>query len=286
MPKHLILLVHGINGHSTDLEYFKNEFITRLGDSEYVVRATDSHTLKTNHGIDICGSLIAHEIKEIIIKENITSFSCVGHSMGGLTLRYALGILEAEKVLDNVELVNFITLATPHLSSIAWEKLLWQIAPVAKTLGVPSLLMGPTGKQLFLQDIDDYNNKALLERMATDSQFMAPLSRFKRRIIYGNMAYDVSVHFGTAMILRRQQNLGLDWKSSEVKLVVIENEVSEKLHGHEAVERIVQSLQKLNWVRVGIKPSRWLTAHTDIVSQHRQEAKIIFEDLWNRINHL
>ena len=282
--QHLVFLVHGINGHSTDLEYFEKEFKSRLSDSSHIVKSTDSHTLKTNHGIDVCGALIAKEMKQIIREHNVTKLSCVGHSMGGLTLRYALGILNTDRVLENVELVSFITLATPHLSSIAWERMLWHIAPVAKSIGVPSLLMGPTGKQLFLQDVDDYNRIPLLERMASDPQFVLPLSKFKDRIVYGNIAYDVSVHFGTSMILRRHGDYDLDWKSLMVELVVIDSENdAKKEHGHEVVERMACSLQNLSWTRVGVKPMRWLTAHTDMVATNRQEAKVIFEDVWSRI---
>ena len=283
MGKHLIVLVHGINGNSSDLDYFCSELCKRLNSDNVVVKSMDSHTAKTNHGIEVCGSLVAAEMHDMIRTHRITKLSCIGHSMGGLTLRYALSVLHSAKVIDDMELVSYITLATPHLSSIAWEHLLWQVAPIAKTLGVPSLLMGPTGKQLFLQDIDDYNQKALLERMATDPEFLNPLARFKQLLLYGNLAYDYSVHFGTSMILRRHQRYSFDWNDPAMALVPLGDENPGKAHGHETVERMVTALQKLPWTRVGVKPSRWLTAHTDIVSGNREEGKAILEDIWKRI---
>jgi triacylglycerol esterase/lipase EstA (alpha/beta hydrolase family) len=43
--------------------------------------------------------------------------SFVGHSLGGLVSRYAIGVLYAAKFFDKVKPMNFTTFATPHLGA-------------------------------------------------------------------------------------------------------------------------------------------------------------------------
>jgi hypothetical protein len=290
--KHLMIMVHGINGHASDLNFFQTELHNLFGNPDnLIIVSTDIHTKHTNAGIDFCGLLVAEYIKKQIQEHQPSVLSVLGHSMGGLTLRYALGALEAdsENILEDVDLGCYISLATPHLSSIAWHRMLPSIlSEKALNYNIPHLLMGPTGKQLFLQDVGLFNDTCLIVRMATEEKFLKPLGRFQTRICYSNLDYDLSVHFGTSIVLRRNpiDKGSLVWDSNPELYAVSSEKDNEKPHGLEIVEKMVLGLQTFDWERVAIKPTRWLLAHTDIVTAPRPESKIIVQDIFEKIKHV
>src|SRR5438874_2246782 len=68
---------------------------------------SNSHTF-TYDGIDVCGERLANEILEECEKLQesnfrITKISVVAYSQGGLTSRYALGVLHSYKFFDKIE---------------------------------------------------------------------------------------------------------------------------------------------------------------------------------------
>ena len=49
--------------------------------------------MQTFEGIDRCGERLAHEVEECIAKHpSLERISVMGHSMGGLIVRYAVGV--------------------------------------------------------------------------------------------------------------------------------------------------------------------------------------------------
>lgn len=74
--------------------------------------------MQTFDGIDVCGQRLAAEIKAIVeATPSLMYISMLGHSMGGLMLRYAAGQLydpDTGLMAKRLEPVHFITMATPH----------------------------------------------------------------------------------------------------------------------------------------------------------------------------
>jgi len=131
--------------------------------------------LKTFDGIDVCGERLAEEIKGIVReKPSLRSISIVGHSLGGLISRYALGVLFCKETgtMYGLKPRHFASIASPHMGcdgSHATENQvpfleyltripvlgagISQITNVAAAPGA-TLLYRRTGRQLFMKDAD------------------------------------------------------------------------------------------------------------------------------------
>lgn len=69
-------------------------------------------------GIDVCGARLAEEVLQVVSSHpSLTTISLMGHSMGGLIARYALGLLANPKTCKVAGLSpgHFISIASPHL---------------------------------------------------------------------------------------------------------------------------------------------------------------------------
>lgn len=133
-------------------------------------------------GIDVCGHRFVQELLIYIQENPVDSISFVGYSLGGLIIRYAIGILYEMGFFDKVEARNYVTFATPHLgvdSKLAYfsKKVLFR-----------------TGEQCCLQD------DLLFGMSQLDSIFMKGLNLFKKRILVSNVAGDFTVPYLTASI--------------------------------------------------------------------------------------
>lgn len=77
-------------------------------DQLYLLLAKRNSGNFTYDGIELGGERVCAEIEEEIesIRKrggNVRKLSIVGYSLGGLVARYAIGLLSAKGVLDNVE---------------------------------------------------------------------------------------------------------------------------------------------------------------------------------------
>ncbi|XP_048134190.1 putative lipase ROG1 isoform X2 [Rhodamnia argentea] len=116
-----------------------------------------------------------------------------------------------EAKVAGLEPMNFITVASPHLGSRGHKQLpflcglpfLERKAPEAA-----HLIVGRSGKHLFLTDGDDGKPPLLLQMVndSKDLKFLSALRAFKRRVAYANVNYDQVVGWGTSSI-RRQHEL-------------------------------------------------------------------------------
>ncbi|KAI3322521.1 DUF676-domain-containing protein [Xylariaceae sp. AK1471] len=165
----------------------------------------------TYDGVELGGERVCLEIEEELetIRRkggNITKLSIVGYSQGGLVARYAIGLLYAKGVLDQVEPVNFTTFATPHLGVRAplrgWYDNIWN------KLGAGTL--SESGRQLFVVDKFRDTGRPLLAILADpDSIFITGLKKFKRRTLYSNIVNDRTVAHYTSMITKTDPYIGL-----------------------------------------------------------------------------
>ncbi|XVF11285.1 hypothetical protein REPUB_Repub08aG0013700 [Reevesia pubescens] len=233
---HLVIMVHGILGSSSDWKFGAEQFVKRLPDKVFVHCSERNMSKLTLDGVDVMGERLAKEVLDVIQeKPNLRKISFVAHFVGGLVARYAIGRLyrppkeevkedksgnefeedtsgneckeEPRGTIGGLEAVNFITVATPHLGSRGNKQVpfLFGVPAFEKAAScVIHLIFRRTGRHLFLND-DDEGKPPLLKRMLEDYDefyFMSALRLFKRRVLYSNVAYDHIVGWRTSSIRR------------------------------------------------------------------------------------
>ncbi|KAI1484982.1 putative serine esterase-domain-containing protein [Biscogniauxia mediterranea] len=202
---HLCVLVHGLWGNPNHMKSIAKALrATHSEDKLYILAAKRNSGSFTYDGIERGGERVCLEIEEELelIKSkggNITKLSIVGYSLGGLVARYAVGLLYAKGILDQVEPVNFTTFASPHLGVRTplrgWYNHVWNV------LGARTLSM--SGRQLFTIDNFRDTGRPLLAILADpESIFMSGLKRFKRRTLYANAVNDRSAVYYTTGIAK------------------------------------------------------------------------------------
>ncbi|KAF4959017.1 hypothetical protein FSARC_10854 [Fusarium sarcochroum] len=200
---HLAVLVHGLWGNPSHLRNVAKSLRDQYSEDElYILLAKENSGSFTYDGIELGGERVCAEIEEelrMIEKKGgkITKLSIAGYSLGGLVSRYAVGLLYAKGILDDLECMNFTTFASPHLGVRTplkgWLNNIWNV------LGARTLSM--SGRQLFTIDSFRDTNRPLLAVLADpDSIFMSGLRKFKRRTLYTNIVNDRSVvHYTSAI---------------------------------------------------------------------------------------
>ena len=170
----------------------------------YILLAKRNSGSFTYDGIELGGERVCLEIEEELemIKSkgnNIKKISIVGYSLGGLVARYAIGLLFARGVLDNLECMNFTAFASPFLGVRTplrgWANQIWNV------LGARTLCM--SGRQLFGIDKFRDTGKPLISVLADpNSIFMSGLAKFKRHTLYTNITNDRSAVYYTTGITK------------------------------------------------------------------------------------
>jgi len=179
---------------------------------------------QTYHGIDVCGRRLAAEIRELAANNPaLQRLSIIGHSMGGLISRFALGELySSDGTFVGLRAAHFISLATPHLGCegrpgvaqiplIAWTGAVPALGrPIGRLVGAlaspfASLAFGRTGQQLFLLDRGMQGKFPLVYRLANDWPeenlfYLSALRRFETRTVYANMSSDHIVAWGNSSL--------------------------------------------------------------------------------------
>ncbi|XP_050386756.1 putative lipase ROG1 [Argentina anserina] len=224
---HLVVMVHGIMGSSSDWKFGAEQFVKMLPDKVLVHCSERNVSTLTLDGVDVMGERLAGEVVELVQrKPNLRKISFVAHSVGGLVARYAIGKLyrpakgentehshpngceeDSRSTICGLEPMNFITVATPHLGSRGNKQVpfLFGVPAFEKLANaVIHLIFRRTGRHLFLNDDDD-GKPPLLKRMIEDYNgcyFMSALRRFSRRVAYSNVGYDHIVGWRTSSIRR------------------------------------------------------------------------------------
>ncbi|KAK4864451.1 hypothetical protein LT330_009714 [Penicillium expansum] len=198
---HLCVLVHGLWGNPSHLDYIASALIDRYSDDDlYILRPKTNSGNYTYDGIELGGERIVHEIEETLESltkkgQNITKISVIGYSLGGLLARYAIGLLNARGWLDKLEPMNFTTFATPHVGVRAPLK--GYKDQIFNVLG--SRTLSASGRQMWLIDSFRDTGRPLLGVLADpESIFIAGLKKFRQRSVYANIVNDRSVTFYTS----------------------------------------------------------------------------------------
>lgn len=70
-----------------------------------------------NTGSERVTDEVEHKLEELAKSgHDIKKISVISYSLGGLIARYAIGLLYYKGIFKKIQLVNFTTFATPHLS--------------------------------------------------------------------------------------------------------------------------------------------------------------------------
>lgn len=156
----------------------------------------------TYDGIELGGERVVREIQdELEAIQNrggkIKKLSVVGYSLGGLVARYAIGLLYAKGVLDELECMTFTAFASPFLG--VRTPLQGTANHIWNVLGARTL--STSGRQLFTIDKFRDTGRPLLAILADpNSIFIKGLAKFQRRTLYTNITNDRSaVHYTTGI---------------------------------------------------------------------------------------
>ncbi|KAG8467306.1 hypothetical protein KFE25_000622 [Diacronema lutheri] len=194
---HLVVLVHGVAGLASDLNYL-NSLLSARPQLVVLAPRCNEPLLKPFEGIVAGGErLVACILEAIAALPSLRKLSLIGHSLGGLYIRYAAGILYG-RCGCTLEPASLITLATPHLG-------------VRRPLGRPLMrgggfnglfnlvaerLCSQLGLELTLED--DADEPLLLQ--LCKGPYLHALRRFGACWLYANVFNDFLVPYCTASI--------------------------------------------------------------------------------------
>ncbi|KAG1303673.1 hypothetical protein G6F64_009871 [Rhizopus arrhizus] len=196
-PVSLVVLSHGLWGVKTHMNYIKKKLLEKYKRSIIVLNIDVNEAKYTYDGIDICGERAAQQIEGTLrqlekMNRKVEKISMIGYSLGGLILRYAIGILGKRGIFDQIKPEYFITFATPHLGVRLPDNNL-----ISRIFNFFSgKFVSHSGEQLQLRD-----DKSLLQLLSDPGEdYFKYLARFKVRRSYANIANDRTVPYWTAGI--------------------------------------------------------------------------------------
>lgn len=212
IPKHLVVLQHGLSGTALDL-FRLSEELNRLSQGCALVHSATANEGRTTDGIRTGGARLAEELRRVIASHStLTDISFVGNSLGGLYTRYAISELLDKQgcTFAGLHPASFVTIGCPHLGVRQFTFL--PLPAVAQSLA--RIVVGPTGEELMLRD-----RESLLRQMADpQSPFVQALRLFGKRGLYANLWGDFMVPFGTAA-LESSWGAGVDDEGSAAKFL-------------------------------------------------------------------
>ena len=239
-------MVHGLLGTRSDWKIISQELRQQLKGQGLLLYASkvNQHE-RTLSGIDTCGKRVAEEIRQLVAEHpSLRRISFLGHSMGGLISRYAVGANfdPVTKTVFGLEACHFVTIATPHLGChtdgeaqvpfLGWVKAVpffgTRLITACKshTSTIAAAVCRLTGRQLFLAD-GSAESKPLLLRLVDDVPlegfFYSALSSFRTRTVYANCWGDALVSWANAS-LRRERELPWSLMKSQKRMGVFQED--------------------------------------------------------------
>ncbi|CAK7890924.1 lipid droplet phospholipase 1 [[Candida] anglica] len=210
---HLIVLVHGLWGNYSNMQYLQSQIESQGED--VVVYKTGSHSgFLTYDGIDVNGKRVCDEIMSETQRltdgdHKVTKISIVGYSLGGLIARYAIGVLHSLNYFESIEPIHFVTFCSPHVGVLTPNT---GIAARLFNFVVPYFL-AHSGSQMFLTDrrqfkvpsreninIEKRQLPLLVWMAEPQSFFFKALAKFKHRSLYANIINDKRTCWFTSAI--------------------------------------------------------------------------------------
>lgn len=124
--RHLIVLVHGFQGHSDDMDLLKNNLMLLYPRSVYL--SSTANEIYSDGDITDMGERLSEEVKDYVRMWfddrgiQLCRLSFIAHSIGGLIVRSALPFLEDEY---HDKLFTYYSLSSPHLGYMYAENSLF-----------------------------------------------------------------------------------------------------------------------------------------------------------------
>lgn len=206
--KALVVLVHGIESPLSSHDTMRNVRIALLQQASsrdtFVLTSRASKAPgKTLDGIDTCGERLVAEIEECLGREDFApsavQLSFVGHSLGGLIARFAIGLMHQRRLLDRLRPVSYVAVASPHLGvrrASTW------LGSLQERAGEALYGRHRTMDQLMMRDTDDA--RPLLVRLSA-GPFLEGLLRFPARTLVSAVQFDHQVTHSSSSITRFNQ---------------------------------------------------------------------------------
>ncbi|KAI7874337.1 putative serine esterase-domain-containing protein [Mucor mucedo] len=195
----LVVLSHGLWGVKKHMLYIEQKLQAKYGDSIYILNAGVNEAKYSYDGIDICGRRLAQEIESTVVRlgkngTQVTRFSIIGYSLGGLITRYTIGLLAQRGFFGAIQPDYYVSFATPHLGVKGPSHSLFS----SFFNFVSGRMVSRSGEQLQL--IDKFEkNKPILEVLSDPDQvYFKTLAKFKVKRSYANVANDRTVPYWTA----------------------------------------------------------------------------------------
>ncbi|KAG1144980.1 hypothetical protein G6F37_006388 [Rhizopus arrhizus] len=196
----LIVLSHGLWGVEGHMDYIRKRLINRYKNSIFVLNVNVNEAKYSYDGIDVCGERAAEQIINVIrqlekSKRKVKKISLIGYSLGGLILRFAIGILGERGMFDRIEPDYFITFASPHMGVKLFDgSLRSNIFNF-----VSGRLVSRSGEQLQLRDRFGKKQEPIIKILSDpDEIYFKHLARFKVKRTYVNIANDRTVPYWSA----------------------------------------------------------------------------------------
>jgi len=199
---HVVVFQHGLHGFPSSFNTWVTLLKNKLASNKYHfhIATSNSGFLITHDGIDVGGKRLAEEIEKLrqnLALEKGTKLSLVGHSLGGLYCRYAIGYMFEQGTLENWELKQLITFASPHMGV---RKSPSQYILSTLAFFYCRKFISRTGLQLIYEDSDQ--GLPLLQQMADpEGPYFLALKKFQRRVLYSNISNDIQVEFTSGAIV-------------------------------------------------------------------------------------
>lgn len=159
LPDHLVVIQNGLNGLARAMRPVKEYLEGVSGSNYHFVISPVNDFYHTWFGINACGQRLADFVQQISETKSYRYISFIGHSLGGLMIRNAIGHLYERGYFENHQPVLYASVATPHLGSTDIGRLKQSLA---------RHLLRSTGRELLLEDPD----RTLLKMSTPDSSYM------------------------------------------------------------------------------------------------------------------
>ncbi|KAJ3021454.1 hypothetical protein HKX48_008460 [Thoreauomyces humboldtii] len=128
---HLVVIHHGLWGVPKHMGHLETKLREKFPETIEILNFEGNSGTKTYDGVDVCGLRLTTAVTTRLkddSKPKIERISFIGYSLGGLVIRYAIGMLEARRVFSGEGAVvpaNFITVAAPHAGAAARPTTMW-----------------------------------------------------------------------------------------------------------------------------------------------------------------
>ena len=193
---HMVILVHGLNTDHTSMAVLKNAL--QRHNSNFLIIESIANTHNTHAGIQVGIERLTEEVKaHLRINPQVTKFSVIAHSLGGIYSRGMIKEIANDKEFANrLQFKKFVAFASPMLASLQWRMDKYFGRKGATTFA--KVFNGQTGVDLTLLDSKDFKNSRLVSLLS--NEHLDALGKFESRVLISNLRNDAAVSRATSAL--------------------------------------------------------------------------------------